>query len=103
MDDYSIATNDADYKDSFIKAYNQKYDLTDLGLLDYVLQTKVSKIDGGYELSQERQIDELMVRYNLQGARTYDTPMDAGLQLEKGTGEVDTSIPYLNLIGSLFW
>ena len=103
VDDYLMATNSSAYKAAFIEAYNKVFDLVDLGMLEYVIQTKVDKVDGSFELSQTRQIDQLMVKYNLEGARTFDTPMEPGLQLEKGTGEIDQSIPYLNLIGSLFW
>ena len=46
--------------------------------------------------------ESLAVKYNLENARLYDTPMKANLKLEQ-TNKTDETIKYRNLIGELLY
>lgn len=51
---------------------------------------------------QEKYIESLTKKYNLEDAKHYNTPMEANYNLE-GSKQVDTSIKYRNLIGELLY
>ena len=53
-------------------------------------------------LSQTKYIESLALKYKLENAKLYDTPMEANLKLEKAS-EIDESIKYRNLIGELLY
>jgi hypothetical protein len=102
VDDYMVATNDEAYKSRLLVAYNATYAIKDLGKLDYIMQTKVNFIPGGVELSQARQIDDLAMKYQVSNAKPKYTPMEESLDLSKADN-MDKLLPYLNLLGSLYW
>lgn len=57
---------------------------------------------GKMTLSQEKYIESLAVKYNLENAKLYNTPMETNLKLDQAT-ETDESIKYRNLIGELLY
>ena len=53
-------------------------------------------------LSQIKYIESLAIKYNLENAKLYDTPMESNLKLEQAN-EIDQRIKYRNLIGELLY
>ena len=57
---------------------------------------------GKMTLSQIKYIESLAIKYNLENAKLYDTPMESNLKLEQAN-EMDERIKYRNLIGELLY
>ena len=55
-----------------------------------------------FSLNQQKYIESLAVKYNLENARLYDTPVEANLKLEQAN-KTDKTIKYRNLIGELLY
>ncbi|XP_068990370.1 copia protein isoform X2 [Neodiprion pinetum] len=55
---------------------------------------------GDMKLSQEKYIESLACKYQLEGSRLYSTPMETNLKLEKAN-DCEPHIKYRNLIGEL--
>ena len=104
VDDYIIATNDDNYYKKFMEEFGKKFTVTELGVLDHILQIGVqwSADRKKVELSQERHIRELAEAHGLQDCKPISTPMEKDLHLEPAK-ECNAALPYRSIIGSLLW
>ena len=78
--------------------------MKDLGKVgNYIgIDIDYSKDRSKITLSQKKYIESLAVKYNLENAKLYDTPMEANLKLGQAK-EIDKSIKIRNLIGELLY
>jgi hypothetical protein len=78
--------------------------MSDLGPLSYFIGIEVTSTSEGYYLSQQKYLNDLIVRSGLTDNRTAATPMELNLQLrsDDGTPLADPS-RYRHIIGSLVY
>jgi hypothetical protein len=102
VDDHVLCCNDDAWAEVFKKEYSDKFAMTDLGQLTNFCGMTVEWGEGTVSITQSRQVADLLVQYDMEECKGQKTPMEKGLNLPKAV-QVDNSIPYLNLIGSLLW
>ena len=115
VDDILIAGSDPS-KITEIKAeFTKRYEMTDLGELNYYLGMKVTRTDDYIQLDQHRYTLDILAKYDylLQGHenKTFTTPMERDLKLRKFESDkmsdqhadyVDR-FPYQNIVGALLY
>ena len=87
-------------KESLMKRFSIK----DLGKVENYIGINIdySKDRSKMTLSQTKYIESSAVKYNLENAKLYDTPMEANLKLEQAR-EIEESTKYRNLIRELLY
>ena len=78
----------------------ERFTMKDLGKIDqYIgIDIEYSEDRGKMTLSETKYIEFLAIKYNLEKAKLYGTPMQSNLKLEQAN-EIDERIKYRNLIG----
>lgn len=81
-----------------------KFTMKDLGKIgSYIgIDINYSTESKKMTLNQKAYIESLAIKYNLENAKLYDTPMETNLKLDQAT-ECDENIKYRNLIGELLY
>ena len=104
VDDYIVATNSDVWYSAFFKAFGERFEVKDLGVVSHLLQMAIEWAPDGKSLtiSQSRNINALAEKHGLVGCKTIQTPMEKGLSLEP-SAVCDASLPYRELLGSLLW
>lgn len=79
------------------------FEMTDCGDVTHFLGMRVDydKKQGSLRLTQEANIEKLLVRFDMANCNTVKTPVEKGIQLTR-TGEPTTQ-PYRELLGSLMY
>jgi hypothetical protein len=81
----------------------KKFTINVLGVFNHCLGVGADwKNSGKVVLTQTAMINKLVEQYGLKDATTAPTPMELGFDLEP-TIPKDEEIPYLQLVGELFW
>jgi len=90
--------------EEFRKAMMIEYEMTDLGLLHYFLGIKVTQMNVGIFISQEKYISDLLRKWKMGNHKPMSTPMDTNetFSVEDGAGKVDAQF-YRSLVGSLLY
>ncbi|XP_025679063.1 uncharacterized mitochondrial protein AtMg00810-like [Arachis hypogaea] len=86
-----------------IERLNAKFALKDMGNLHYFFRIQVTKIsDGGILLSQEKYINEVLKKANMEGCSSCHTPLSSAVKLSalSGSNFGDSQL-YRSIIGSL--
>jgi transposase InsO family protein len=104
VDDLLIASNDINKIIWFKKQMTQNFEMSDLGLLKYILGIQVDQDGKSIKIHQKSYIHELLTKFQLNDSKTYNTPMEFGIKLNKNQ-DIDqmTDKPYSSLIGSLLY
>ena len=82
----------------------ERFAMEDLGKLSQYIGIDIEYSDDSTKmtLNQTKYIESLAVKYNLENAKLYNTPIESNLKLVQASG-VDENIKYRNLIGELFY
>lgn len=104
VDDYVAAANCQKWYAAFLAAFSARFNVTQLGVLDHLLQMSVAwNQTGPVILSQKRFILELAAKHGLDATcNPVQTPMEVNLKLEPTT-DVEAALPYRSLVSSLLW
>jgi hypothetical protein len=102
VDDYIFSTNSVKFYRAFVKAFNAKFEVNELGQLSHFLQIRIELEANAILLSQERLINELALQYGVAEANPKYTPMEINLNMAP-SDSIDLAVPYRNLLGSLLW
>jgi hypothetical protein len=96
--------DDAEYI-TFVKArLSDHFLMSDLGHLRYFLRIEISFTSGGFFLSQEKYIQDLLDRASLTDHRTAETPMELNVHLVATDGEpLEDPTRYRHIVGSLVY
>lgn len=112
VDDMLIVSNSKSRLTKMKDALGQHFKVKDLGEVKYLLGIEVTrnKKSNTIELSQQAYIDQLLKRYNMQGAKPATTPLSSGVRLTQDdcpmTDEEKSDIanvPYASLVGALMY
>lgn len=79
------------------------FDMKDLGLADVILGIKVSRVSGGYVLSQSHYVEKILEKFSKGDNGIVKTPMDLSVHLSKNKGEGIHQLEYSRIIGSLMY
>ena len=105
VDDIAIYSADNPYLKSLIKDLKTAFEITDLGEASFLLGLHITYTPDRLRLTQERYIDTVLKRFDMENSRTVSTPLPKGIQLKSGTEDEripDPSI-YQSIIGSLMY
>ena len=81
-----------------------EFEMTDMGLLRYFLGIEVEQNKDGIFISQEKYVNEVLERFNMQECKAAITPTVMGLKLSKNDNnkDFDPSL-YKSIVGSLMY
>lgn len=104
VDDLLICCRDKNKINKVKASLMEKFAMKDLGKISQYIGIDIdySENRDKMTLSQTKYIESLAVKYNLENAKLYDTPMEANLKLDQAS-EIDERIKFRNLIGELLY
>uniref|UniRef100_A0A8R7R8J0 Reverse transcriptase Ty1/copia-type domain-containing protein n=1 Tax=Triticum urartu TaxID=4572 RepID=A0A8R7R8J0_TRIUA len=100
-----IITGDDPEYIAFVKArLSEQFLMSDLGPLRYFLGIEVSSTSDGFFISQEKYIQDLLIRAALTDERIVETPMELNVHLRDTDGDpLPDPTRYRHLVGSLVY
>ena len=104
VDDLLICCKDKNKINEIKSSLMKRFAMKDLGKINQYIGIDIDYSDDRNKmtLSQTKYIESLGVKYELENAKLYDTPMETNLKLEQAS-EIDETIKYRNLIGELLY
>lgn len=104
VDDLLICSKDKNKIKEVKTNLMNKFAMKDLGKIKSYVGIDIDYSDDRKKmtLSQEKYIESLALKYDLENRKLYDTPMETNLKLEQAK-ELDDSIMYRNIIGELLY
>lgn len=102
VDDFFVFSNCTKEVSYLKNQLSASFKLKDLGQLKQCLGMNVNIEKNRIFVNQEKFIESLLCKFNMEMCSTIDTPMEVGLNLEKAK-ECDHKFPYQELIGSLMY
>jgi len=103
VDDLLITSNDENKIKWFKSQMIEKFEMSDLGLLTYILGIQVIQNNEFIKIHQKSYIQDLVKKFKLENTNTYNTPMEYGIQLRKTQDNNKCDNPYASLVGSLLY
>ena len=115
VDDILVAGSNLKEVERIKRQFTVRYEMKDLGELNFYLGMKISRTDDFIKLDQTGYIRDILKKYDylLQGhdGRTYNTPMERDLKLRKHERQFMTTkqqvyvskFPYQNIVGALLY
>lgn len=100
VDDFFVFSNCKDEVESLKNVLIEKFRIKDLGELKHCLGMDIEYDKGEITLSQEKYIDQLLIRFSMQDCKTAVTPMSKDNAIEDAK---DVNVPYQQLVGSLMY
>ncbi|CAL0318252.1 unnamed protein product [Lupinus luteus] len=89
--------------EKFKKPMMIEFEMTDLGLMHYILDIEVLK-SNGYFISQKKYAQELLNKFQMQDCNPVSTPCEYGLKLNKDSeGKKVDNILFKQIVGSLMY
>eukprot|EP00253_Pinus_taeda_P003739 PITA_03739 len=104
VDDVIFTGNDDYLIEHFKSVMKEEFEMTDMGLLRYFLGIEVDQNENGIFTSQEKYVNELLGRFNMQECKVAITPTVMGLKLSKedNNKDFDRSV-YKSIVGILMY
>src|SRR3990167_2624399 len=108
VDDFILLYSSNEDLKEFVETISKRFDVKDLGDLNYFLNVKIERKDDKFILSQHRFIEETIEQFNIKDAKPLYTPIDPSIKLS--TTQCPTTeqeiqkmkaYPYRELIGKL--
>ena len=105
MDDISIFAPPSAFRQKVKDALKSEFDCKDLSDVRYILGLEVNYTDQGFELSQCRYIEKVLLKYGMIDCHPVSIPLDPNTPLRKAEPgiEVDNINEYQSMIGSLMY
>jgi hypothetical protein len=91
--------------EAFVEKLSTHFELTELGLAEWILGMQITYSDEGISLSQHAYINKILKRFGMESSRPVSTPLAIGTKLRKGTPEQQLEDPthYQAIIGSIMY
>ena len=105
VDDFLIFSADPSETLRLKKSLMSLFKMEDLGEVKTCLGINVTrdKSKGEIYLDQERFIDDLLSKFSMEDCHSVSTPMEVKFKCDKGSTEIDSNLPYRELIGGLMY
>ena len=115
VDDILVAGSNPERISEIKQEFTSRYEMKDLGELNYYLGMKITKTDEYIQLDQHRYTLDILAKYDYlltgQENKRYSTPMERDLKLRKfeadsmSDREIDyvERFPYQNIVGALLY
>lgn len=103
VDDVLIITKDVQEIEVVKRLLQQEFKMQDLGEAEMFLGLRIERdmAAGTMKLSQQGYVEAVLKRFGMELCKPASTPMEAGLQLPKGSESGHLDKPYRELIGCL--
>lgn len=85
-----------------VEDLKKEFNVKDFGFPQSFLGMELEKKEDGLKITQKRQINNMLRKFNMQECKTTCTPLTKGYQLED-TEEIVTNLPYRQLIGTVMF
>eukprot|EP00253_Pinus_taeda_P007479 PITA_07479 len=103
-DDLIFTSNDASLIADFKVVMKSEFEMTDLGFLRYFLGIEVDQSENGVFISQDKYVEAVLKRFNMQNIKAAVTPTVMGLKLTKEDSSKDFNPKlYKSIVGSLMY
>lgn len=104
VDDILICSNDDLRTEQIKQKLADKFEIKDLGPVNYCLGIDIRQTEGKITLSQENFIREVLSRFEMTECKAVRSPVVLGVKLELNSSEKKEEVyPYRELIGSLMY
>eukprot|EP00253_Pinus_taeda_P007274 PITA_07274 len=98
------ACNDASLIANFKAVMKSEFEMTNLGFLRYFLGIEVDQSENGVFISQDKYVEAMLKRFNMQNSKAAMTPTVVGLKLTKEDSSKDFDPKlYKSIVGSLMY
>lgn len=111
-DDFTIITNSDKSVDLLKQQIRERFEITDLGPINWLLGIKITQNleDRTISLSQQSYIEQILTRFGLEESRAATTPLEPGIDLTPDSPSVSSTLltpsektKYREMIGSLMY
>jgi len=102
VDDLIIAANEKILKE-VKEMLSAKFKMKDLGRLKHFLGIEFNQSDGCVKMSQEKYVNKILERFNMQDCRPRETPCDQKLDYTENAVKMDDVRMYREAVGSLIY
>eukprot|EP00253_Pinus_taeda_P032852 PITA_32852 len=104
VDDVIFTSNDDYVIENLKVVMKEEFEVTDMGLLRYLLGIEVDKNENGIFISQAKCVNEVLEIFNMHDSEATITPIVMGLKLSKedSNKDFDHSL-YKSIVGSLMY
>ena len=104
VDDLLLACDNDNILTKFKNILQNKFEMTDIGPLKYILGIQISQSINGIKLYQEQCIEKLLKKFKFEDCKGSKIPMEVEIQLHSAQpNDIVTNAPYASLIGSLLY
>eukprot|EP00253_Pinus_taeda_P020910 PITA_20910 len=104
VDDLIFTSNDAFLIADFKAVMKSEFEMADLGFLRYFLGIEVDQSENGVFISQDKYVEAVLKRFNMQNSKAAVTPTVVGLKLTKEDSSKDFDPKlYKSIVGSLMY
>eukprot|EP00253_Pinus_taeda_P030395 PITA_30395 len=104
VDDLIFTSNDASLIADFKAVMKSEFEMNHLGFLRYFLGIEVDQSENGVFISQDKYVEAVLNRFNMQNNKAAVTPTVMGVQLTKEDSSKDFDPkPYKSIVGSLLY
>ena len=104
VDDYIVGHDNDSYTTGFFEHYKKHVEITISNKCDFILQMSLEWNNDELYLSQNREIERRIEKYNLKDFKqTFNTPMEAKLHLTAGPNDNLPDVPYAQLVCALLF
>ena len=104
VDDLVFTGNNKKMIEDFKNEMMQKYEMSDLGLLNHFLGMEIYQDDGGVFICQEKYVEKILKNFDMSECKPKDTPLVVNEKLvkEDGSSKMDATL-YRSLVGKLLY
>jgi len=104
VDDVIFTGNDVYLIENFKTVMKEEFRMSEMGLLRYFLGIEIDQNENGIFISQEKYVNEVLERFNMQDNKAAITPIVMGLKLNKEDSSKDFCHSlYKSIVGSLMY
>ncbi|KAK9682502.1 hypothetical protein RND81_10G078400 [Saponaria officinalis] len=104
VDDLLVTGNNPKMIVAFKEEMKKRFEMTDLGLMNYFLGMEVHQSEDGIFISQSKYAEDILKKFKMQHSKAVATPLVVNEKFSKNDGQrkVDPSV-YKSLVGSLLY
>ncbi|GJX42263.1 retrovirus-related pol polyprotein from transposon TNT 1-94 [Tanacetum coccineum] len=104
VDDLVLTGNNKKIIEDLKNEMMQKYEMSDLGLLNHFLEMEIYQDEGGVFICPEKYVEKILKNFDMYECKSKDTPLvvNEKLMKEDGSSKVDATL-YRSLVGKLLY